>query len=134
MNVNKNILEGMVLENVFNKILEQKNDNSELESITKKIVSEINKKFKERKLQYIKATIGEVNSFDVENLAKLAQTIKSENYYKAIEDVEKSIISIVKSVAKEIARPAGYTVDVFNSDIGGKDAYIAFGVYKKKKL
>jgi methyl coenzyme M reductase alpha subunit len=108
------------------------NDNSGLKSITKKIVSEINKKFKERKLQYIKATIGDDNTFSVENLAKLAEKSNSGNYNKAIENVEKSIISIVKSVAKEIARPAGYTVDVFNSDIGGKDAYITFGVYKKK--
>ena len=140
MDVNKSILEGMILENTFNgilneKALDQEENNTEIKAVAKKMATEVMKKIKEEKMQYLKVSgPNDDNIFSVENLAKLAEKSNSGNYNKAIENVEKSIISIVKSVAKEIARPAGYTVDVFNSDIGGKDAYITFGVYKKKKL
>ena len=139
MNVNKSILEGMILENAFNgilneKALDQEENNTEVKAVAKKMATEVMKKIKEEKMQYLKVSgpNKDDNTFSVENLAKLAEKINNGNYNKTIEGIEKSIISIVKSVAKEIARPAGYTVDVFNSDIGGKDAYITFGVYKKK--
>ena len=143
MDVNKSILEGMVLENAFNdilneKALDQEENNTEVKAIAKKMATEVMKKIKEEKMQYLKVSGPDPNeddnTFSVENLAKLAEKINNGNYNKTIEGIEKSIYRIVKSVAKEIARPAGYTVDVFNSDIGGKDAYITFGVYKKKKL
>ena len=141
MDVNKSIIEGMILENAFNgilneKALDQEENNTEIKAVAKKMATEVMKKIKEEKMQYLKVSgpNKDDNTFSVENLAKLAEKINNGNYNKTIENVEKSIISIVKSVAKEIARPAGYTVDVFNSDIGGKDAYITFGVYKKKKL
>ena len=139
MDINKSILEGMVLESAFNDILNEKaltqeENNTEVKAVAKKMATEVMKKIKEEKMQYLKVSGPDDNTFSVENLAKLAEKINNGNYNKTIENVEKSIISIVKSVAKEIARPAGYTVDVFNSDIGGKDAYITFGVYKKKKL
>ena len=139
MNVNKSILEGMVLESAFNDILNEKaltqeENNTEVKAVAKKMATEVMKKIKEEKMQYLKVSGPDDNIFSVENLAKLAEKLNNGNYNKTIEGIEKSIISIVKGVAKEIARPAGYTVDVFNSDIGGKDAYITFGVYKKKKL
>ena len=139
MNVNKSILEGMVLESAFNDILNEKaltqeENNTEVKAVAKKMATEVMKKIKEEKMQYLKVSGPDDNIFSVENLAKLAEKLNNANYNKTIEGIEKSIISIVKGVAKEIARPAGYTVDVFNSDIGGKDAYITFGVYKKKKL
>lgn len=141
MDVNKSIIEGMILENTFNDILNEKalnqeENNTEVKAVAKKMATEVMKKIKEEKMQYLKVSgpNKDDNTFSVENLAKLAEKLNNANYNKTIEGIEKSIISIVKSVAKEIARPAGYTVDVFNSDIGGKDAYITFGVYKKKKL